>query len=352
MLKPSAVFLTIAILGVLPNTVDAQSGLAYTTTTRAEFGGSFGRIMRVVPGGTDPVEERTFIQDRKIRVDQEKTSTIMSMDSLLFTALDHEARTYWEMEWGDLGAMWTRRTEGSLPPQDRMVIEDPEDARTVTYDIRFDVDRTGNTERFGEYEGEQVFFTFEMDAIEEHADNPDSIVGGTLVVLTEMWISRDFPGIEALREMRPDWQPAGEADPMALSYDPRIGAAMERLSEEMTDLEGMSLKTISHFVAVPLELDFDRRKVLRDADRSLVADVADAAASSAANSARSRLGGLTGGRLGGRRPRRPDPEQVVIMRFISEIHDVEEGPIDPDVFVRNPDYTLRDPFAEMDASGR
>lgn len=347
MSKFSSFALAACLLSSL-SAVSAAQDISYWTTTRAEFGGTLGRIMRVVPGGSDPQEKKTSIHGNMMRVDNEGRSTIMDMDSSKFVFLDNPTRTYWTMEWGDIGEMWQQAAEAEMPEAERAAYTDEETRRTVTYDVSFDVDRTGHTERIAGYEAERVFLTFQMDAIEEDEENPDSVTGGTMVLLTELWISNDFPATEAMKRMRPGGQVDTEVDPMALSYDPRIGAAMERLQEEMEGLDGISLRTVSHFVAVPLELDFDRDAVLRDAERSLVADVADAAASSAVNSARRRLGGIAG-RFGrrSREPEPPRPEQVVFMRVISEIHDVSEAPLDAGIFTVPDDYTERDPFTTM-----
>lgn len=348
--KPLSLLLAPLILGATPLVLAAQD-ISYTTTTRAEFGGALGRIMRLVPGGTDPTEETTSIHGRLMRVDHDESSTLMELESLSFTFLDHSSATYWTMEWGDAATMWEQSAAANMPEPERSVYVDEENRRTITYETSFDVERTGDRERINGYMAERVFFTLMIDATEEYAGNPDSVVGGTMVLLTEMWISDEFPAYEALKEMRPGAQVNTNANPMALQFDPRIGTALERLQEEMEGLEGLSMKTVAHFVVVPMELDFDRDAVLRDADRSLMADVADAAVPGVTNAARRGLRGLTGGLFGRRsEPERPAPKQAVIMRVTTEIHDVSEAPLDPGIFVRPENYQPRDRFAGMDAT--
>lgn len=350
MSKQLSLLLAPLILGATPLVLAAQD-ISYTTTTRAEFGGALGRVMRVVPGGTDPTVETTSIHERLMRVDHDESSTIMEMESLSFTFLNHTDRTYWTMDWSDAGAMWEQSARVNMPERERSVYVDDENRRTVTYETSFDVDRTGDRERINGYMAERVFFTLTIDATEEYAANPDSVVGGTMVLLTEMWISDEFPAYEALMEMRPGGQVNANANPMALQYDPRIGSALQRLQEEMDGLDGLSMKTVSHFVIVPMELDFDRDAVLRDADRSLMADVAGAVVSGAAGAVRRGLGGLTRGLFGRRsEPERPAPQQAVIMRVTAEIHDVSEAPLDPGIFVRPENYQARDVFSGMDAN--
>jgi len=81
--------------------------------------------------------------------------------------------------------------------------------------------------------------------------------------------------------------PSGEMV-QAYQFDPRIKEGMEKLAEEMKGLEGETLRSITHVVGVPHGVTFDRKAVLKDADKALTDDVAGAAAGAAENAAAGR----------------------------------------------------------------
>jgi hypothetical protein len=324
----------------------------YSSVSTVELGGSLGRVMQLVPGFGDPVRETVSITGTHMRTDAENHSSIMSAENGVITYLDHEAKTYWTMSLAEMLAGLT----GAVTPLEGQAVESQqsEDESTprdsVHYEVHVSTDRTGRTERVAGYEAEQVFLTVEIEG-EARSEAGDSTIEGSLYVLSELWLSEAFPGHEAEQAFQQAWgeqvmqefeAPQESARDMEAVYsqDPRLREGIERMAEELKELQGSALQTIAHFVVVPEGVEFDREAVLRDADRSLAEDVGAAAARGAVEGAQRRLGGLFGGR---NRDSDDEPElrQAVVMRVKTEVRDVDLATLPPDLFRPPTDYTER-----------
>jgi hypothetical protein len=127
----------------------------------------------------------------------------------------------------------------------------------------------------------------------------------------------------------------------AYQFDPRIQEGFERLAEETKGLEGEALRSVTHVVGVPQGVKFDRNAVLKDADKKLTDDVADAAGNEAKNAATGAVSGLTGGMFGKKKAEPPKPKQGTIMRLKTEVTDCSTAALADDVFTVPAGYTER-----------
>ncbi len=353
---------TQVVLGVVAAAVitapAAAQDVRWTTVTKLELGGGLGRMMRLMPGLGDPVRETVYYSGLRMRTDDDRdaSSTIMNAEDGSITWLDHESKTYRRMAMGDMvdamrgarAGMAEAMEEAQEQAEEERAGEMPADS--VRYEVHFSTDRTGERERIAGYEAEQVVLTVEIVG-ETYAEEGDSVIRGSLVVLTELWLSEGFPGHAAERAFQEAW--AGrmmddlavgeEAEDMSaiFAHDPRIREGLERLQEQLGGLEGTTLRTVSHFVSVPDGVEFDREKVIADAGRSLLADVGEGIARGAARGARRRLGRLLGGR-NREENREPEPKQVVIMRTTSEVEEVGTGTVPVGLFSAPADYGERE----------
>ncbi len=325
----------------------------YATVSKVELGGSLGRVMRLVAGFGDPIRETLSISGTRMRTDGDDQATIMNADDGTITYLDHETKTYWTMDVTEMFAGLGQAFAGpdrALAAEVEAEVEVEADAAptadSVHYEIHISTDRTGKTEHVAGYPAEQVFVTVEIEG-EEYSEEGDSMVRGSMYVLSELWISQEFPGHVAEQAFREAWAarlseayqlPEEDARDMeaVFAHDPRLREGLEQLEAEMGELRGATLRSVSHFVVVPDGVEFDREAVLRDADRSLAADVGQAVARGALAGARRRLGRF--GR-GNREPEKPKPQQAVVMRIKIEVEDVEVGTLADELFEPPPDYT-------------
>jgi len=345
--------LAVGALVLPPDRVLAQSSpeLMYTTVTKLELGGRFGRMLRLVGGGR-PRTETVWYSGPRMRSDHEKESTVMDAEAGTIMELQHDPRTYWLWSVDEPVLVFEAIPDEPMEELD----EAPARRRPRTrYEVTLSTERPGRRARFAGLEAEQTFVMLTITG-ETYNEDADSLERGSLVVLSELWLTEQFPGTDAQAAFDSAWAAhmvpvldsttiaqAQEGMEQVYAEDPRLRVAVSRLDSALADLHGTSLKTVSHFVAVPDGARFDREAVLRDADKTLVADLAEGAAQGAANTGRQRLGRITGGLLGGQRA--PRPEQAVIMRTRYEITELSTAPIPADKFQPPPDYRRRTPGA-------
>ena len=342
----TATAFAIAGLAMLGGNSVAAQDIKYSTVSRAEFGGALGRMMKLTGAG-DPTTEVTYIKGNRVRTDEgSESSSITDFSDGMMTWLDHQTKTFYSMSIADMTAAAQQFAAGYAADslqQPQAAQEEPQ----VTYDFKLSTDRTGKKETIQGSHAEQVLITMEIEATEV-TEEEDSVLAGTMVVLSDLWMSTDFPGYEAMQRMEAEWSKNFWANSaganaggmqQANQTDPRIGAAMEKLGKEMEGLEGIALRSTTHFVVVPPGEKFDRKKALRDADKSLADDAAGAAANEAVNSAKGAISGVTGGLFGKKKPQEPKPEQSTFLRVKSEVTDVETAALQDDLFKAPPDYT-------------
>lgn len=326
----------------------------YATVSKLELGGSLGRVMRLVPGLGDPIRETLSISGTRMRTDGDDQATIMNADDGTITYLDHETKTFWTMDVAEmlagLGQAFAGLDRAVVAAEVEAEAEVEADAAptadSVHYEIHISTDRTGRTEHVAGYPAEQVFVTVEIEG-EAYSEEGDSTVRGSMYVLSELWLSEEFPGHQAEQAFREAWAarlseayqlPEEDARNMeaVFAHDPRLREGLEQMEAEMRELRGAILRSVLHFVVVPDGVEFDREAVLRDADRSLAADVGQAVVRGALAGARRRLGRF--GRRN-REPEKPKPQQAVVMRIKTEIEDVDVGALADELFEPPPDYT-------------
>jgi hypothetical protein len=351
--------MTFGLAPTLETSAAAGQDLTYTTVTRAEFAGALGTLMRLVPGAQDPSREVVYMKGALMRIDEEKTSTIMDLAEGRFTHLDHEQKAFYTFSTAELQAEMAAAVEDleREQPEDVPAGEDPE----VTFDVRLSTERTGRRMSFDGYSAEQVLMVVEVvprstdpAAAQEEA--------GSMVLFNELWLSSDFPGLAAIQEaqakaaqeMMEDIQ-AGVAGALqqAFASDPRMQEAFERSAQEMEELDGLAVRTISSFVLLAPGVELDRDVILASADQPLSSGAGDvmagAAAAGAREAARGAVRGLTRGILG-RRQEEPEPEQpeagpaqTIVMRTTSVVEEVGTSALSPDLFKPPTDYTERKP---------
>ncbi len=347
-----------------------------------EIGGTAGRLLSGLPGGSGPTVETTFLKGNRIRHDQDDSeSSIVNSETGILTLLDHRARTFSETNLvevaeaveesakaldGELGEVADAVAEGAeAAAQEGEQQYREEGGDQLVLEVFVESSRTGRTENISGYSAEQVITTLEIKGGDDRADwNAEDTKGG-LAIVTEVWLSTDFPeyqmmaqmqgaALQQIQDKRTDEGLLGTLEHL-LKYDPRVKFAFEKNKETLDAMDGVPLRTTMHFVNLPDEARLDLDQVLAEKDRSLMDDASDAVAESAKDAAKSAVGGVTG-RLFGRKKKaepKPEPEapaQSVFFRIVSEISDVESASLPEDLFEVPPTYA---PVAgSAGASGR
>ena len=338
-----------AALFIPTQVVSAQAApeVKYTVATKVEFGGPLGRVMRFMGKGGKTVTETRWYSGTRMRTDMDKASTVMDAKAGSVMTLEHEPKTYWL--WTVNDPILVVETMGDSMPEPGKARKRPKTKYTVTLSN----DRTGKKETIAGMPAEQVTVMLRVDG-ETYNEEADSVEKGSLVVLSDLWLTPEFAGSAAEKAFAEAWsarmtrafdsaQMALAAKQMEMAYnqEPRLRIAVNKLDSALKELKGYSLRTVSHYVVVPDGATFNREAVLRDAEKSLASDIAENVVNNAANNAMGRLGGLAGVRLG--RQQAAKPQQAVIMRSRHEITEFTPGAIPADKFEAPANYKRRTP---------
>lgn len=372
-LVSAAVAATLVV--VKPGPVQAQD-LTYTTVTKAEFGGAMGRMMKLVPGADTDVRETVWISGPRMRTDTEGWSTITDWEGRRWLSLDHQARTYTEIDMSDWETGMEQVSQAVQANAEQAGAESGArrgevggDAATHRLEIDLSTERTGDKRTISGFDAERVFVTLEMRAENlEVADDPEhpEMKEGVMVLLTELWLTDenlmavpDELDMDDYREMTAGAMESWAAMEQVYANDPELQVAFDRSRAALDDLQGTAIESTLFWVIVPPDKDFDREAALADRDRSLADDVAAAAAESAKESAKESvkkgLGRLGGGLFGGKKEEEKEPEpeeepelvQQTFMRIKTLLESVERSSIPADRFQVPEGYTR----VELGATG-
>ena len=338
-----------------PLSAQSARDVRYTTATKTEFGGRLGRVTRAFGKGGKTITETIWLSGPRLRTDIDQVSSVIDAKAGTMMTIEHKPKTYWLFS--DSDPVFTVEMQGDTgaaePGDGGEAPARPTRRRPGKYTVSLSTEKSGNRATIAGMDAEQVFLTMRIDG-ETYNEEADSTERGSFVVLSEIWQTQNFPPKAARHVFDSTWaaRTARDVDSAAVAQaakamedayreEPRLRIAMNKLDSALANLNGHAIKTFSHFVAVPDGAQFDREKVLRDAEKGLMADVASSAANNAMNQGRARLGRLTGGRLGGAKP--PAPEQAVLMRTRYEVTELAVGPITADKFQAPAGYKRRTP---------
>lgn len=361
MWKERALLFTVCLL-LLPATALGQ-GVRWESTGKVEFGGALGLIARIVGGGDS--RSTYALQDGRWLIDSESSGTIYNYREGNFTAIDHESRTYFATSFADMARALEARAaearerveEARAEAGDETPVPEPaQEPSEVNLGVNVSVDRPGDRREVAGYDAERFIVTVEIGG-EVASENETTVLPGTLVLLTDVWMSQDFPADRVMREMfeeHPEWadqealREAGAGLQEAFALDGRIKVALEEGEARLEEMGGHSLLSRMSVVLVPEGVELDRGAVFAAYDRELGPDVKGAVAGEAKEAAADAVRGALG-RLGlGRKEEKAEttesePAQVIVMRITDEVTAVQEGDLPPETFLPPPSYEERVP---------
>lgn len=295
-----------------PAPTSAQD-LTYFTTTTMEVSSALREVLTSLAKVDDPIVERVCFKGARVRKDQDQTSSIMDWSSGALTFLDHSDRTFLRFDFtqmaGALRESPPRRDSAEGPPI--------EVTRTTTRTVRKD--------DIGGYAAEQVVLVVELRP--QNAEGPLGTHQAATALVTDLWLSSEFPEYRLTREMAPEalalyrlgGGPAGVATALHALSGPHAALARgwEKSVEAVGELEGTVLRSVTHFVVIPPGAALDRARVLATPSEQVeeIAGLAQGVAHAA--------------------------RQVVIMRVRMEISGVSTDAVAESVFDIPPGYRER-----------
>jgi hypothetical protein len=326
----TAALLLLPVLEAAP--IRAQD-VQYETVTKVDFPGAMGTMMRAAAklgGGSMDLTQKTSIKGRRMRTDMEKTSMIMDLEGKRLVSLDHQAKTYTSMTFEQMAAQ-AQRVAAEMKNERTKAGQAGGDTELK---FRFSVDAADQREKVSGYDAERYFLTMEMEGKYTPEGATEKEEGGTLVLLTDMWASKDVPTQQALSAFQAasaeEWASAGSAITKviaaAFAGEPGVEVAFEQSVKEAKKVQGVPLRTVVHFVAVAPEQKFDRALATEGKPKS--GGVLKAAGKGV-------LGGLAG-RLGQKEEEQPAAEEAAtqgtIFKVTTETRNISTKPVDVRIF--------------------
>lgn len=335
-----SVLIPLLCAGLAGAPLEAQE-LVITKSTQVSFGGAMDFIMRLAGSGGPQTQRLSIsVPASTFRSDDfdgstPTTSTITNLSSGAMVVIDHEDRSYFTYNFGDLLAGGPFAAGMMQPPADSVAPE-PAESDGAQYEIDIRVDRRDGRQRVLDWDTEATLLT--VTATPTRAPEGMSVDSMPVyVMLTELWMADDFPANEAMEEMSEEIAGALQGvtglDPEAMSQafaqNLQFAEAFQENQEELAKLDGMPLKQISSFVALSPGAEVNADSALYGSMGEMRLDVGGAIASAVTSGITGRLG-----RFGRRRDPEPEPEpepagpaptQILMFRSIEEVTGFEEG---------------------------
>ncbi|CAN5647609.1 hypothetical protein BH23GEM7_BH23GEM7_11400 [soil metagenome] len=335
----SALIACVASSALLTTPPLAAQDVQYETLTRIELPGALGTAMRVAArlgGGSTSIVETTYIKGKRMRTDVDQTSTIFDLEGRRFIQLEHGPKTYFTMTFDELAARAKQTAEEikAAPNQRR---ESGQSGAETQLDFRFSVDEANQRERVAGYNAERFFLTMEAEGEFTPEGTTEREKGGTLVILTDMWTSKDMPAFTALntfheataREYANASAAMMEGLAAAFAEDPRMRVGFDQSIEQIRKMDGMPMKTTINFVAVAPDQKFDRQLALGE---SRGPSAAQQAGRSALRGIAARAAGAAARQQDAAPAAGQEQTQATILKVTSEIRNVRAQSLDAKLF--------------------
>ncbi|MBN1478700.1 hypothetical protein EH223_17210 [candidate division KSB1 bacterium] len=241
----------------------SMADVKYVSTTTVEMEGAVGSMMKFFGAGK-PIKSVDYYKgdlkrsDTFDRKENLETSQIIDLESELFVTVDHKEREYSQMTFNE----WKKRLEESLKQlgEEEYGATDTtaaEPEAKVDWELKFDVEETGEKEKIAGKNTEKVVLTIDLDAEvtsteEQPGQEPESAKGGMIVTSTH-WL---YKGDNAAKKEMDDFNmrlaeklgfvpgSASAQQMMAkiIEQNSRLGEAIETMQEEGAKLEGISMR--------------------------------------------------------------------------------------------------------------
>jgi hypothetical protein len=341
----------------LPAAVAAQD-IRYTETSKVE-------AFMSLPGMGAPIHSTTSVAGGRVRTDTDDQSTIMDYVDGRMTEIDHKAKTYWSLTFAEMMAnaeamMANAKAEMANAQQEAQAERQQAQQQEVKLDFDLKVDRLGDGGMVAGYPTQHVLVVLQAKATSETPDpETGDEVSGTMVFATDMWVSKEFPGYQALQdaqmqaakdlspEMRKQMEQTAESSRDMMAGMQGIqggGDGMQKMAEEMQKIDGTPLRSLTYQIMLPEGVEFDRDAVLAMADKpipsfSLGAAMKQGVKEGVKNAISGGLGGLLGRKKEEPKPaEQAEPAQAILMRFTTTVEDVSTAALPESTFRPDASY--------------
>lgn len=252
----------IVLCFLLAGATTSFSDVKYESETLLNIEGAVGKMMKVF-GAAKPVKTVDYYRGDLKRSDsfdkkgKLNTSQIIDLNKELFISIDHQRKQYTQMTFDE----WRQMLESTMQQvgeNAQAETQQPDESEAdVDWNLKVDVQKTGEKETIAGKSCEKVILTLDMDAKvteknTEEGQAPDSARGGMVVTSTQ-WL---YKGNSAAKKEMDDFNlrmakklgmmpgKASFKDMMAqvVQSNSQLGDAIEKLQEEGKKMNGMPMR--------------------------------------------------------------------------------------------------------------
>lgn len=284
----------------------AAQGLQYTQRSKTEMGGPMAAMMSAGGQRTES-ESRSYVLGSRVRTDNDDQSTIVDMEAGTLVMLHHGERTFVQTTFDELAAEMAR-----VRAQAQEQMGDDADPEAMTLPVP-EITRTDERETILGYEARRTIVSVETPMMMRlRAQGMPGMQGGGqgsgmhIVMVNDMWLASDVPGIEMSRETAQQW--AEKMSSLLPGGGTMAGVAADG------DVGGIPLRSVATMVMVPEGAELDMQAVLEGADEPLGGEGGGLGAM-----ARMMGDGGSGG-------------QMVFSRTVTEVTEIQQGGVEPSIF--------------------
>lgn len=258
--------LLVAILMMSSQMVQAQT-VRFETETKFKLHmlGAVGNML-----GKKAMVTTTYVSPYHMRTEDDRNVTVLSIPDEKMISMDTKKKRYYEMTFEEMASMMSAASNDA---QQRMDDAGMNDEDMDNGDLQFDVSVTdmGESESILGYRANRKLVRIDVAFTAESTDDEGNTetASGNLYTISDLWISEDAAGHEVMEAFGKNYaEVMGEtfgannrfaALQQVFQQDGRIGPAMEKMQQEMQQLEGVPLRSTMYMVMAPegVELDVD-----------------------------------------------------------------------------------------------
>jgi hypothetical protein len=325
----------------------AMADVKQATTSKMEFGGTLGKMMKFFGAGRPMSTVDYYKSDMKrsdsIVKDKIESSQIVDLGNELFININHKDKEYTQMTFEE----WRQMMRETLESLKEGKEEKPEQSDTnVKWNVKFDVKDTGEKEEVSGRSTDKVILALEMEAevtSQEEGKTPETARTNLIVTSTE-WLYRGED--KAQKEMQafqvnlakklgfsPDDAAMQSMMTQVFVSYPQLAKAMERLQKESDKLAGFAMRVNTVYESEPDPATAQRMK--EEKQKQEKPD----------NQIPTSVGGLVGGigkkMIQKKMEQKQEPsDRTTLMKNTLEVTELATSSIDADLFEIPAGYKL------------
>jgi len=276
--RPSIRRVVIAAAMAWPSALLAQD-VTVESVVDTKFYGALGKVVGIAArfGGAklNDVPTTTMVSRHKMRTETESAATVIDVDAGQWMEVDHKRKSYTTMTFAEMAAAMDDAVRSAKASKDKSAAENAKNPDAAKGDMNLKyavaVDRTGERQRIAGYDAERLFITITVEA-EVTPEGEKTQQAGSLVMLLDQWMAKSAPQIAASEEFYKAFaaksgqafRTNAQSMQAAFQADPRLKGGMEAAAKELKKVSGISLRSATYAVLLPVGMKFDRRLVLND----------------------------------------------------------------------------------------